>query len=267
MNYKINYSFIGGSNTDFSPLLTENEINNIKKGQTKLIKMLELFNKICRNNNIKYCIWDGSLLGHVRHNKKFIPYDCDIDICMLKDDYEKFVTLDFDKILPKHIYFQMSVLAKRYISDTSKLNEKYIDHLYDSEITKLCDISAHHYISDKFNKSKFTDIDNKNYIQGLSLDLCVCRIEDNNQDGNKYIKTDYYQKHTFNYSDIYPLKEEYFENVLVYVPNKPHKILEIVYGKNWKFPVSRENRFPHEGLIDPNNPLPLNLKLRPDLYT
>lgn len=54
------------------------------------LKSIEDFDRVCSKHNLKWYAFCGTLLGAVRH-KGFIPWDDDIDICMLRGDYNMFL--------------------------------------------------------------------------------------------------------------------------------------------------------------------------------
>lgn len=76
------------------------ELSELQKLQ--LSAMIEI-HEFCVRNNIDYYLIGGSILGAVRH-KGFIPWDDDIDIAMMRTDYERFISL-YSKALDKNKYF------------------------------------------------------------------------------------------------------------------------------------------------------------------
>ena len=62
-------------------------LNEIKEIELAILKQ---FDQYCKNNNLKYYLVGGTLLGAIRH-KGFIPWDDDIDVCMSRPDYERFI--------------------------------------------------------------------------------------------------------------------------------------------------------------------------------
>lgn len=54
------------------------------------LRLLRIFDSYCRENNLRYSMGSGTLLGAVRH-KGFIPWDDDIDVIMPVEDYRKFL--------------------------------------------------------------------------------------------------------------------------------------------------------------------------------
>jgi lipopolysaccharide cholinephosphotransferase len=69
----------------------------MKKNWACMIKVLSEIDRICRKYGITYFADWGTLLGAARH-KGFIPWDDDIDIGMLRDDYELFNSLAADEL-------------------------------------------------------------------------------------------------------------------------------------------------------------------------
>lgn len=60
--------------------------------QKKLLEMFTWLTKYLAENNLRYYVLGGTMLGAVRH-EGFIPWDDDIDIGMPRSDYEKLINL------------------------------------------------------------------------------------------------------------------------------------------------------------------------------
>lgn len=64
----------------------------LRQLQLTMLETLKEFDAFCRKYGIQYSLYAGSLLGAVRH-KGFIPWDDDLDVCMSREEYDRFITL------------------------------------------------------------------------------------------------------------------------------------------------------------------------------
>ena len=65
---------------------------SIREVQDKLLEILLYFANFCQENGLRFVLAGGTCLGAVRH-KGFIPWDDDVDVFMLREDYEKLQAL------------------------------------------------------------------------------------------------------------------------------------------------------------------------------
>lgn len=69
----------------------------LRRQQERMTEMLLVFDDICRRNNISYWLCSGTLLGCIRHGG-YIPWDDDLDVEVMRDDYERLM-----RILPQEL--------------------------------------------------------------------------------------------------------------------------------------------------------------------
>ena len=68
------------------------QVTDIKVMQKLLLQLMVKFHEVCEKHGLIYNMCGGTLLGAVRH-KGFIPWDDDLDVCMPRADYEKFIQI------------------------------------------------------------------------------------------------------------------------------------------------------------------------------
>lgn len=76
--------------------------NSLRKLQLTQFEMLKIFDSFCRKYGLHYSLYAGTLLGAVRHGG-FIPWDDDLDVCMARDEYDRFIELWQDNPRPGYI--------------------------------------------------------------------------------------------------------------------------------------------------------------------
>ena len=114
-----------------------NRYLGVYAGRLELIKdreldILKVVDKICRENGIKYFLAGGSALGAIRHND-IIPWDDDVDIGLMRDEYIK-----FRKIVPEQLPDYLTYEAvngeggSHYHFDKIRLKDSYFSTAYSS---------------------------------------------------------------------------------------------------------------------------------------
>ncbi len=99
----------------------------VRRMQLLQLEMMVEFDRVCKQEGIRYVICCGTLLGAVRH-KGYIPWDDDADIAMLREEYEKFQKIAY-KLDQSICFFQDHTTDPEYRWGYGKLRKtgtKYI---------------------------------------------------------------------------------------------------------------------------------------------
>ncbi len=88
------------------------EIVTVREMQLAVLDIMDEIHRVCEKNNIKYALIAGSALGILNY-KGFIPWDDDIDICILREDWKRFVEA-LKKDLKPDFYFQSFEVDQMY---------------------------------------------------------------------------------------------------------------------------------------------------------
>lgn len=110
-----------------------------------LLDLLFEFDRVCKKHNLKYWADSGTLLGAMRH-QGFIPWDDDIDVVMLREDYDKLCTYASEF---KHPYFFQT-------EETDPLSYRSHGQLRNSNTTGI--LNMEYGINLPFNQGIFIDI-------------------------------------------------------------------------------------------------------------
>jgi lipopolysaccharide cholinephosphotransferase len=86
--------------------MTEKHLD-LEEIHAELLILLEEFDRFCKELNIKYFLSGGSMIGAVRH-KGFIPWDDDLDLMMLRSDYDVMIK-NISKLNPKYRFHSLEV--------------------------------------------------------------------------------------------------------------------------------------------------------------
>jgi len=94
----------------------------LRRQQHRMLEVLMAFDAFCKKHNIQYWLSSGTLLGCVRHGG-FIPWDDDLDIDMLREDYEKLMRIPPEEF-PEQFVLQNPDTDPGYFFCYAKLRDR-----------------------------------------------------------------------------------------------------------------------------------------------
>ena len=109
------------------------------------LDLLHEFDQVCKKHGLKYFLDGGTLLGAIRHGG-FIPWDDDIDVCMLRAEYDKLLKIAPDAFHHPY-FFQHAYTDMFYRRGHAQLRN-----------SKTCGALRDEFLSVKFNQGIFIDI-------------------------------------------------------------------------------------------------------------
>lgn len=236
--------------------------SELRKLQLRTVRMLEYFDKFCKENDITYWLGSGSCLGAIRHHG-FIPWDDDLDIEMMSDDYKKLLSLR-EKFENDQNCIQDFITDKEYIAPHGKIRDKqselkevhnkdkyykykgaYIDIFVREQGSYLATKISHiiqfglFWLSNIENPTLRTFIKTNSYKIIHSI-IFPCLRYYNKLFGDKDILrhtlgcSSYYK--TINKKGLFPLKFVDFEGKKYPVPGNYEDYLERLYGNYESLP-------------------------------
>lgn len=260
-NYLLNMIFIN------SDIKFHGTLRNVQLLSLELIRFID---NVCKKYDLGYWLDYGTLLGAIRH-KGFVPWDDDVDISMLRKDYNKLI-----EVLPKEIERFNYLKENSCLTKRMKDNKNYFENsnnLFDIENIDELRANNSHFLNFGWIKPFFViDIFPRDYLlddkvdyykkmyevrryefcSGLSLgeiDFEDKFIEINEELGLVSDETSFITLgiDTSNFlvdeptqitKDIFPLQETKFEDYNFKVPNNPDGILKRLYGDYMRIPSS-----------------------------
>ena len=142
----------------------------MKKVWAVELDLIAEFSRVCEKYNIKWYADGGTLLGAARH-KGFIPWDDDVDIIMMRDDYNRFCEVAEKEFRHPYMCYDFTKEVKRLIAHPK---------LYNTDTT-LIDIRTKYVLT--WGRKKI------DYPQSIFIDIFILdNITDDEREFRKMMK-------------------------------------------------------------------------------
>ncbi len=157
---------------DIEPLIAfyEGKLQRLKDLEVYILNEIE---RICKKHNIQYFLAGGSLLGAVR-NGMSIAWDDDLDIGMLREDYNKFRKVFQEEMGEQFVYScPTNGTGSHYTIDKVRLKGTYFSTNYSSKNSVEDGIFIDILVYDKTSNNKFLQKLHMAYLYAITKALEV----------------------------------------------------------------------------------------------
>lgn len=91
------------------------------------LEILDVIHTVCSENQLRYSLAYGTLLGAIRHNG-FIPWDDDIDIIMPRNDYERLIEI-WNQVAPEGFLLETENSSDDCVNNYAKIRKDHTTFL------------------------------------------------------------------------------------------------------------------------------------------
>ena len=132
--------------------MKELTLQELKEIEFEILKMFDAF---CKENNIRYYLSHGTLLGAIRY-KKFIPWDDDVDLLIPREDYNRMIELFQDTERYKLFAFEKNPNYRYPIAKLCDMTTRKDEFSYNNGVELGVDIDLFplDYWDDDLDKAK-----------------------------------------------------------------------------------------------------------------
>ena len=108
--------------------------DELRRLQLTQLEMLKVIDAVCKEKQIPYSLYAGTLLGAVRH-QGFIPWDDDLDVCMSRADYNRFLEA-WEACKPEGYILQNKENAPDFTQSFSKIRKLNTTYCMEADLNK-----------------------------------------------------------------------------------------------------------------------------------
>lgn len=155
----------------------------LKQLHATLFEILCEFDRICRKHQIQYFLDSGTALGAVRHSG-FIPWDDDIDVGMLRSEYNRFLDI-VESELGDNFFLLSTESDPAYTKYHVKIVKKYT--LFPEQGTENLKHRGIYIDIFPFDKVPEDEVERKDIIRKVLVMRDIVRIKRTNQTRGKLI--------------------------------------------------------------------------------